>query len=109
MIEEEKKTSEKIDSIVTEINSISNESAIQHLGTEIKTNIHLIVHETVGSNNIQQLDYDHQHLNKQQIIKKTTYITNDNNINQTISSSNHQNKSIQNLNKQNTNKYQQPQ
>ncbi len=110
MIEEERKASEKIDSIVTEMNSISRESTIQHLGAEIKTNINLILHETVGSNNIQLIDYDHS--NKQEIIKKTTYITNDN-INQKISSSNHQTKSVKTLVKQNTpnitTKSQQPQ
>jgi len=85
MIEEERKASEKIDSIVTEMNSISRESNIQHLGAEIKTNIYFILHQIVGSNNIQLIDYDQS--NKQEIIKKTTYITNDN-INQKISSSN---------------------
>jgi len=75
MSEEDKKASEKIELIVTEINSISTESAIQNLGAEIKSDFNLTIHETVGSNNPQQqFQYDHDH---QKQIKRTTFISNE--------------------------------
>jgi hypothetical protein len=94
MSEEERKTSEKIDLIVDEMNSISTESAIQHIGAEIKTNINLTVVEIVGSNNSQ--------FNNEQLIKRTTYLT-DNNKRRPSSTqlSDRQTKSIQKLVTQN--------
>jgi len=76
MADEESKASEKIDLIVTKINSITTESAIQNLTTEIKGNFNLTVHEIVQSDQSQFHD-DHQHSNKQQNIKRTTYIETD--------------------------------
>lgn len=79
MIEEEEKASNQIHFIVNEINSISTESAIQQIGTQIKSQFNLTIHEIVGSNNSQNNSSTTN-------LKRTTYISNDN-IHQTISSS----------------------
>lgn len=64
MSQEERKAAQTIDTIINEINSISTESAIQNIATEIKTNINLTVIETVGSATIHD----------QHTIKRTTYL-----------------------------------
>jgi hypothetical protein len=83
MSQEEKIASKTIDSIINEINSISTESAIQDIATEIKTNINLTVTETVGSNNT-STQYDRQ-LNRQHITKKTTFLDNNNQLTRSAS------------------------
>ncbi|CAF0788906.1 unnamed protein product [Rotaria sordida] len=82
MSEEERAASEKIDSIVNEINSISTDSAIQHLGTQIKTQINLTLYEKVGSNKSDKefhFDEDDQQIkndNNERISKRTIFISN---------------------------------
>lgn len=83
MSQEEKIASKTIDSIINEINSISTESAIQDIATEIKTNINLTVTETVGSNNT-STQYDRQ-LNRQHITRKTTFLENNNQLTRSAS------------------------
>ena len=98
MSQEEKKASEKIDSIVEEINSITTESAIHQIGTEIKTNINLTLLETVGSSNPQA-----QFEQKQESFKRTTYLQTNQSNRRTSStqSTDFQKKSIHQLAKQN--------
>jgi hypothetical protein len=78
MFEEEKKTSENIDLIVNEINSISTDSAIQQLGTQIN----LTLYEKVGSNKSQnELNFNSDDQNRSNntndnIFLKITFMSN---------------------------------
>ncbi|CAF3481674.1 unnamed protein product [Rotaria sp. Silwood1] len=80
--DEERKASEKIDSIVNEINAVSTNSNIQHLGAQIKTQINITLYDKVGSNKSENLfifDEDDQQINNDNtdhIVKKTTFFTN---------------------------------
>ncbi|CAF3476490.1 unnamed protein product [Rotaria socialis] len=82
MFEEEKKTSENIDLIVNEIKSISSDSAIQQLGTQIKTQINLTLYEKVGSNKSQSEvnfnldDQNRSNNTNENIFKKITFMSN---------------------------------
>ncbi|CAF2587784.1 unnamed protein product [Rotaria sp. Silwood2] len=72
MSEEERKASEKVDSIVNEINSTSTDSAIQQMSTQIKTQINLTVYEKVGSNKSE--NDVHSDENDQKIVIKRTKV-----------------------------------
>ncbi|CAF1272513.1 unnamed protein product [Rotaria magnacalcarata] len=78
MFEEEKKTSENIDLIVNEINSISTDSDIQQLGTQIN----LTLYEKVGSNesysefNFNSDDQNRSNNTNENIFKKITFMLN---------------------------------
>ena len=107
MSEEERRASEKIDLIVTEINTISTDSAIHDIGSETTTKIDLTVHETVGFKSTgQQFQPGSDDQFKQLSIKRTTFLHNTSSNNKTSerptsSTSDHQTKTVPNLARQN--------
>lgn len=101
MSQEEQKATEKIDAIVNEINTITTESAFEHIGAQVKTNVNLAVIEVVGSSNTQiQQEYS---ATKQQLIKRTVYVDNTSQVKQssTTDRADFQDKSIHKIAKQN--------